>query len=188
MGYANELVQLLRPLGVYSFREGSFSLGEWQALGAELDELEAVEIEGQKQSIVMTATEEGLSKMEALFRTRPAASTIEARRAAIAAFLSIGSGDFTLEALQRILLACGVNCLLREVGINHVEVSFPRVMGVPQGFETIRIVAEDLLPCQLQIDFFFRYCTWGETEDYGFTWGTLNEMTWDEWRHYTEEF
>lgn len=187
MSYANELVQLLRPLGVYSFLEGTFSLGELQALGGELDELEAVEIEGQKQSIVMTATEEGLSRMEALFRYRSAASTIAARRAAIAAFLSIGGDDFTLEALQQSLLACGVECLLREVGINHVELRFPQVMGVPQGFETIRIIAEDLLPCQLQIDFFFRYCTWGDTEDYGLTWGDLNAMTWDEWRHYTEE-
>ena len=37
MSYENELVTMLRPLGVYSFREGSFSLAELQALGAALD-------------------------------------------------------------------------------------------------------------------------------------------------------
>ena len=41
MGYANELVRLLLPLGVYSFAEGSFSLGELEALGAALDEMDA---------------------------------------------------------------------------------------------------------------------------------------------------
>ena len=37
MNYADELVSMLRPLGVYSFQEGSFSLAELQALGAALD-------------------------------------------------------------------------------------------------------------------------------------------------------
>ena len=41
MGYAEELVRLLRPLGVYSFQEGSFSLGELQALGGALDAAQA---------------------------------------------------------------------------------------------------------------------------------------------------
>ena len=41
MSYGNELIAMLRPLGVYSFREGSFSLAEMQALGADLDQADA---------------------------------------------------------------------------------------------------------------------------------------------------
>ena len=68
MGYAEELVRLLRPLGVYSFREGSFSLGELQALGGALDAAQAKLSRMQRESIPATAEDEGLDRMEALFR------------------------------------------------------------------------------------------------------------------------
>ena len=186
MSYADELVRLLLPLGVYSFEEGSFSLGELQALGAVLDEQEQEQLRLQRESIVATAEEEGLDKMAALFRHFPEGLTVQQKREAIAAFLQIGGDSFTLEALQRCLLACGVRCFLEETGINQVRISFPGVMGVPEGFSRMRLVIEDLLPCQLEIVYFFRYCTWGETAQYGLTWGDLGEMTWDEWRHYVE--
>ena len=66
MGYAEELVRLLRPLGVYSFREGSFSLGELQALGGALDAAQARLSRMQRESIPATAEDEGLDRMEAL--------------------------------------------------------------------------------------------------------------------------
>ena len=70
MNYTDELVGLLRPLGVYSFREGSFSLAELQALGTVLNEADEMFAARQKETIVMTAEEEGLSRVEALFRSR----------------------------------------------------------------------------------------------------------------------
>ena len=61
MSYGNELIAMLRPLGVYSFREGSFSLAELQALGAVLDEADTTFSEAQKETIVLSAGDEGLS-------------------------------------------------------------------------------------------------------------------------------
>ena len=55
MSYGNELIAMLRPLGVYSFREGSFSLAELQALGAVLDEADTTFSEAQKETIVLSA-------------------------------------------------------------------------------------------------------------------------------------
>ena len=55
MIHVNELVQRLRPLGVYSFAAGSYSLGELEALGGVLDSLDEQMQEGQRESIVMTA-------------------------------------------------------------------------------------------------------------------------------------
>ena len=52
MSYGNELIAMLRPLGVYSFREGSFSLAELQALGAALDEADEALSRAQKETIV----------------------------------------------------------------------------------------------------------------------------------------
>ena len=188
MSYTNELVSMLRPLGVYSFREGSFSLAELQALGEALDEADAVLAGNQKESIVMTAQNEGLSRWEALFRSKTPERAVEARRAAIAGFLAIGGDSFTLAAINACLNACGVSCVVEEKGeVNHVKVRFPGVMGVPDGFLQMKTVIEDILPCQLGIEYFFRYCTWQETESYGLTWEDLSAMTWHGWEHYCED-
>ena len=187
MNYADELVSMLRPLGVYSFQEGSFSLAELQALGAALDAADEAFGAAQKESIVMTAQDEGLSKMEALFRSKPPAKTVDARRAAIAGFLRISGDSFTLAALNRCLCACGVACSVEEIGeVNHVKVWFPGVMGIPDGFSQMKIIIEDILPCQLGITYWFRYCTWQETEQYRLTWGALNAMSWTAWMLYHE--
>ena len=141
MNYADELVSMLRPLGVYSFQEGSFSLAELQALGAALDAADEAFGAAQKESIVMTAQDEGLSKMEALFRSKPPAKTVDARRAAIAGFLRISGDSFTLAALNRCLCACGVACSVEETGeVNRVKVWFPGVMGIPDGFAEMKII------------------------------------------------
>lgn len=39
----------------------------------------------------------------------------------------------------------------------------------------------------LGITYWFRYCTWQETQDYGLTWADLNAMTWHEWETYHED-
>ena len=135
----------------------------------------------------MTAQDEGLSRMEALFRSKPPAKTVDARRAAIAGFLRISGDSFTLAALNRCLCACGVACSVEETGeVNRVKVWFPGVMGIPDGFAEMKIIIEDILPCQLGITYWFRYCTWQETQDYGLTWADLNAMTWHEWETYHE--
>ena len=187
MGYAEELVRLLRPLGVYSFREGSFSLGELQALGGALDAAQAKLSRMQRESIPATAEDEGLDRMEALFRYCAELKDTQARRAAIAAFLKFGGDSFTLQALNRCLQTCGVFCRVAETGKpEHVRVWFPRQMGIPAGFAQMRVIIEDILPCQLDIFYDFRYCTWQETEKYGLRWADLGSMTWMQWMLYHE--
>lgn len=187
MSCTEELIALLRPLGVYSFREGSFSLGELQALVKALDELETWAQTAQRESIVLTAQAEGLERMEELFRHGAVEQDTEARRKAIAVFLQIGGDSFTAAALNRCLRACGVPCTVEETGeVNRVKVWFPGVMGVPEGFSWMRAVIEVILPCQLGIFYWFRYCTWQETEQYRLTWGALNAMSWTAWMLYHE--
>ena len=187
MSCTEELIALLRPLGVYNFREGSFSLGELQALGKALDELETWAQTAQRESIVLTAQAEGLERMEELFRHGAVEQDTEARRKAIAVFLQIGGDSFTAAALNRCLRACGVPCTVEETGeVNRVKVWFPGVMGVTEGFSWMRAVIEVILPCQLGIFYWFRYCTWQETEQYRLTWGALNAMSWTAWMLYHE--
>lgn len=84
--YAEYLIRLLSPLGVYDLRETSAGGAAVYALGDGLDAasetLDYVEQEGN----TATALGEGLDRRETLFARRPAAVTAEDRRAAIAAF------------------------------------------------------------------------------------------------------
>ena len=187
MNYAQRLMALLRPLGVYTFRSGSFSMAQLEALGAQMDAARAVLEKNGRESIVMSAEDEGLDRVQALFRYRAPVEDVPSRRAAIAALMQVTDDAFTLEALQRCLPACGAQCALEEAGeANHVRVRFPGLMGIPPEFARMRGIIEDLLPAQLGIEYVFRWCTWAETEAYGLTWGDLGKMSWDEWRTYRE--
>ena len=78
---------------------------------------------------------------------------------------------------------------MKKIGL--VGIYFPGAYNalhenVPEGFELARTIIEDILPCQLEILYFFHFCTWGETMRYGLTWGDLGAMTWRGWRHYYE--
>ena len=187
MNGTDALVALLRPLGVYTFREGSFSMAELQALGQQFDALHAEAERVLRESIVLTAEDEGLSKREALLLWRADAKGVEARRRALVGFLQIAGDSFTLDAIGKCVAACGAACIVEETGTpNEVRVRFPNVMGIPEGFERICRIVEMILPCQLRIDYVFCWCTWGQTQEYGLTWNDLGTMTWNEWQTYKE--
>ncbi|MBS6366121.1 MAG: DUF2313 domain-containing protein [Clostridiales bacterium] len=179
MGYATYLRELLKPLGVYELSASSFSGGELEALGAGLDENWQTAQLQQRESVVMTAEDTGLEAYESLFRNRPAATGVEARRAAIAALLQIGDDSFTLAALTRCLAGCGAAVAVTETGTpGTVTVSFPDLLGQPPQWETVQTIIEDILPCHLQINYQFRYRTWGDLLQMGLTWAQAAELSW----------
>jgi hypothetical protein len=166
-------------MGVYDLRSGSFSGAELQALGAAMDAVEAETALNLREGVVMTAEDTGLDLVEQLFRYRPAAPTVADRRAAIAGLMMVGGDSFTLTALRRCLRGCGVEALVEETDTaDVVRVSFPGTMGVPAGFDRIRVIIEDILPCHLLIEYAFRFVTWGELESHGVTWGQLEGLSW----------
>ena len=185
--YESYLINLLRPLGVYDLRPGTLNGAELSALGEGLDGAEEQLETAEREALTATAEDEGLDRMEALFRYCAGLKDTQARRAAIAAFLQFGGDSFTLQALNRCLQTCGVFCRVAETGRpEHVRVWFPRQMGIPAGFAQMRVIIEDILPCQLDIFYDFRYCTWQETEKYGLRWADLGSMTWMQWMLYHE--
>ena len=52
----------------------------------------------------------------------------------------------------------------------HLRVIFPEVNGVPPEFREIEDIVLDILPCHLEVEFYFRYLTWQECENMGLTW------------------
>lgn len=182
MSYAEYLKALLHPLGVYRL-EGSINGAELESVGGALDEVEALLDTVHKEADLTTAGPEGLAAIEGLFARRPVTSDQERRRAALAALLRVGGDSFTLAAINDNLAGCGLNAMASEgEGPQSVEIRFPEVPGIPEGYEEMRGIIEDILPCHLDIRYVFWYITWAMVEERFQTWGDIEEagLTWDE--------
>lgn len=179
--YEQYLRALLAPLGVYDLTDGSVSGAELYALGGALDaaggRLDSVE----RESLTATAEGEGLLRRETLFARRPAAVTAEERRTAIAALLQIDGDSLTPAAIDRTIRGCGIRARALEMGGGKLRVVFPEVAGIPAEFEQIRQIILDILPCHLEVEFYFRYLTWAECERAGLTWAKVEAAghTWE---------
>lgn len=171
MKHEEYLVELLRPLGVYDLSRGTVNRGELAAYGLELDGVWGALDETAREMSLVTAEDDGLALVEALLPYRPVCETVEQRRQALAALLRIGGDSFTLPAINDTLAGCGLNAKAAEGGQpGYVEVSFPDVAGIPEGFERLRAIIEDILPCHLEITYSFWYNTWAALRERYPTW------------------
>ena len=185
MSYTEYLKDLLRPLGVYDLN-APFNAGELEGAGEALDGVEGALEELLRESSLATAESWGLERMARLFVRRPAAGTPRALGAALAALLRIGGDSFTLEAINDTIAGCGIEASVEELGVGIVEVSFPGVAGVPENFEQIKRIVEDILPPHLDIRYFFWFLTWEglerkfscwqDIEDQNLSWKELEAM------------
>lgn len=172
MKHEGNLVELLRPLGVYRFNEDSVNRGELGAYGRELDTVLA-ELELLKREVsLITAEGMGLDLIEVLLPWRPVSGTREERVQALAALLRIGGDSFTLAAINATLSGCGINARAEEGDRpGYVEVVFPHVVGIPAAFTQLRPILEEILPCHLEITYRFWFNTWAELAQLAPTWG-----------------
>ena len=172
--YEEYLCSLLAPLGVYDLRTGAVNLAELHALGRGLDEAEGHLETVEREAVTATAEDQGLARREALFIRRPAAYTPEERRSAIAALLQIDGDSLTPEAINRTIGGCGVKARAVEMGDGKLRVIFPELAGIPPEFDQIRDIILEILPCHLEVEFYFRYLTWAECERGKYTWADIH--------------
>lgn len=111
--YEQYLIRLLAPLGLYDL-SGVQNRSELAALGMELDNVSAALDTVERESLLVTAEDQGLSRREALFARKPAALTAEERRAAVAALLRIGEDSLTPDAINDTLVGCGIRARAEE--------------------------------------------------------------------------
>ena len=164
MKHAICLRELLRPLGVYNL-EAVFNGGELDAQGEALDNIMAWLEEVWRESSLASAESWGLEKIASLLIRRPVAADPGKMAAALAALLRIGGDSFTLEAINDTISGCGVRAWVDETGTpGEVEVSFPNIPGIPDGFEEISRIIEDILPAHLLIRYVYWYVTWAYLE------------------------
>jgi hypothetical protein len=166
------LASLLRPLGVYDLREGTVNRGELEAYGVRLDHM-AGELEDTAREMNLTTAEGfGLERVEELLPYRPVCATPGQRRAALAALLRIGGDSFTPAAINDTLRGCGLNARAEEGGQpGYVKVYFPEVAGIPEGFDGLRAIIEEILPSHVDVTYVFWYNTWAMAAERHPTWG-----------------
>jgi len=182
MGYYNYLCELLRPLRVYRLDKGSLSGAELYAAGEGLDAAAEALEKAVREGVLMTAEDEGLSRRERLFSRIGVRVTPELRRLAIASLLRVGGDGFTLEAVNQTISGCGVRAVAAETDEQGVvRVTFPQVAGEPEDFARIRDIILEIMPCHLQVDFYFRFLTWEECEAAAWTWQGIEDAghTWE---------
>ena len=180
-GHEQRLAALLQPLGVYDLRPGTINRGELAAYGGALDGAEE-ELDHTAREMSLTGAEDfGLERIEALLPYRPVCQTAGQRRQALAALLRIGGDSFTPEAVNDTPLGCGINARAEETGRpGYVEVRFPRVAGIPEGFGRMRAIIEEILPSHLDITYVFWYNTWAQVAGRRPTWrdGMRDGLSW----------
>ena len=166
------LTALLRPLGVYDLRAGAVNRGELGAYGKELDRMEQELEDTAREMSLATARSFGLERVEELLPYRPVCNTPGQRRAALAALLRIGGDSFTPAAINDTLRGCGLNARAEEGDQpGYVKVYFPDVAGIPEGFQELRTIIEEILPSHVDVTYVFWYNTWGMVAQRHPTWG-----------------
>lgn len=190
MSYVQDLKALLEPMGVYRL-EGSLNGGALTAAGEALDQCGDELAQIQREMLLTTAESWGLSKIEALLTRRPVTENLPDRRAALAALLRIGGDSFTLQAINDNLRGCGLNAVAEETGVpGEIAVRFPDVPGIPDGFDEMKGIIEEILPCHLGIEYRYWYITWEEMETRFDRWSVLDglDVTWEELEKMVERY
>lgn len=188
MSNASCLKDLLRPLGVYKL-EDSFLGAELDSLGKALDQLQEQLELVQREMCLTTAQSEGVERMADLFARRPVTQDAGQLAQSLAALSRIGADSFTLKAVNDTIAGCGLNAVVSEgVEPGVVAVRFPQVAGIPEGFEPMRAIIEDILPAHLLIQYLFWYQTWEELNARQLTWQAIQEqgMTWEDFETLVE--
>lgn len=178
--YGDHMRRLLRPLDVYELGGDSLSGSELDAMGFGFDGVSDRLDYVQRESAIATAEGEGLDRWESLFASAPAHYSVPLRRQAIAALLRIGLGCCTLAAVNDTLSGCGITAKVEEKEqFGYVRVLFPEVAGIPEDFDRIREIILSIIPCHLEVEFYFRYLTWLECHQHGYTWAVVQANGWN---------
>lgn len=162
---------MLQPLGLYTLEE-SINGAELESYGAQLDVCSDSLEETTQEMNLATAQGLGLERYLNLLKYKPVAESIQELRAALAALLRIRAGCFTPDAINDNLAGCSVGAVVRETGEKYVvEVTFPHLSLTEASLEQMKKVIEEIVPCHLQINYFYWVTEWSYFSTNELTWG-----------------
>lgn len=183
MSTLQSMIKKLSPLRVYDLREESCVYAELSAFAAGLDVLRDTLEELLKEGFVMTAEGFGLSLSEEITGSPREDLSLEQRREMISQRQSLGNGDFTLEGIQKVLKAMGVEGEITECPkALRMYIDLRGEIYTPAMKSWLINQARELLPAHLEVDVIFSGFHWGNVTAKNLTFKEMDEryFTWDE--------
>ena len=175
MGYYKYLKDMLFPLHVYNFDAG-YSNAELLALGTALDSCALKIAHAERECCAATAEDIGLMNFEKIMPYNALYNNLQQRREHLCALISVNEETFSVKKINNILQACGANAHVAEGEKQFtVCISFPGQVGLPDDFDSVKSLAELLLPCHLEIEYIIAACTWNVLESAFETWDNIED-------------
>lgn len=187
MDSLNNIISILRPLGLYSLKEDSLVMCELKAEAVGLEKLRLAMEELISEAFPATASGFGLKILERVINLGGIPSELSDRRRRLLGSLALSGRDKTIDGIKRSLLLFGVEAEITE---NFAD---EKLVITGKGWRLPYVSAQDIadklsliLPAHLGADISVNATTWSfihslrrnfGTWDMGvYTWGELAEI------------
>ena len=152
--------------------------------------LEIIVAEGEKKltetlegMFVTTVDSKGMEKFEEDYGIKVAPNShLDDRRSVILAKMR-GQGTCTEQMVKNMAMAFsgGEVELEQHPEDFSVDIKFVGTLGIPPNMEDFRRAVEEVLPAHITYLLVYTYATWQMARS--FTWGSLNDYTWEQFRN-----
>lgn len=169
---------MLEKTGLY-FGEDKWLSAELAAYAKGLELVYDTLSHVRRDAFVQTAEEDGLKAFESLFRMVPSVDSTKNRRAMLLTRGAVTSADHTVEAMQKQLLAAGINGKLVSQKGGVLNINVLSTMGISEA--AAESEARAFLPAHLSLVFDFGKNTWDAQDAAGSSWNVLDlrNRTWN---------
>lgn len=145
------------------------------ALGAAEDTVDAVDA----QCLIATATEDIISRWEAIFGIPGSEDSLDRRRERVLA-KKRGGGSGTIAHLKNVISSFSNGEV--EIHENYakytIEIEFVGVKGIPPYMDDVKNAIDEIIPAHIAYTIKITYRTWAEVAEK--TWAELAGKTWTE--------
>lgn len=169
---------MLEKTGLY-FGEDKWLSAELAAYAKGLELVYDTLSHVRRDAFVQTAEEDGLKAFESLFRVVPSVDSTKNRRAMLLTRGAVTPADHTMEAMQKQLLAAGINGKLVPQKGGVLNINVLSTMGISEA--AAESEARAFLPAHLSLVFDFGKNTWDAQDAVGSSWNVLDlrNKTWN---------
>lgn len=145
------------------------------ALGAAEDTVDAVDA----QCLIATATEDSISRWEAIFGIPGSEDSLERRRERVLA-KKRGGGSGTIAHLKNVISSFSNGEVeIRENYAKYtIEIEFVGVKGIPPYMDDVKNAIDEIIPAHIAYSVKITYRTWAEVANK--TWAEVAGKTWAE--------
>lgn len=177
-GTEKRMRAVLEKTGLYIGEDDLLS-AELRAYAAGLELIYDALRDMEKNAFVQTAEDDGLARFESLFRILSSTDSVQNRREMLLTRGAVTPADHTEKALQRQLLAAGIDGKLVTEKGGVLNINVLRTFGISEA--AAESEARAFLPAHLICVFDFGKYTWDVRDDLNTTWNGLDAQgkTWD---------